>query len=137
MFFEVDDIKRRHSPYADTYNVHGWLTNPDSANWWTFLRTSVAGIAGAGFSAVHKTYLEGYKQLRTKYDPPKDLSQKVAYLKNIPKTQGFKTVCYGASSVMIVWVVMMRVIFKFLVNIIFIFYKILRFTNHIRACVLR
>jgi hypothetical protein len=92
MFFEIDDIKRRHSPYSDVYNVHGWIDTPDDIKWWTFFRTSAAGLAGTLFSAYHNTFLKGYKQLRTKYDPPKNLQQKFAYLKNIPKTQGYKTV---------------------------------------------
>lgn len=29
MYFEIDDVKRRHSPYFDVYNVHGWIDTPD------------------------------------------------------------------------------------------------------------
>ena len=87
-----DSIKRRHSPYSDVYNVHGWIETPDSAISWTFFRSSIAGLAGSLFSAVHHSYLKGYRQIRTKYDPPKDIKQKIAYLKHIPKTQGYKAV---------------------------------------------
>ena len=92
MFFEVDDIKRRYSPYSDVYNVHGWIDTPDQGIPWTFFRTSVAGLAGAVFSAFHQTALEGYRQIRTKYDPPKNIPQKLAYLRTIPKTQAYLTV---------------------------------------------
>ena len=92
MFFELDDIKRRHSPYSDVYNVHGWIDTPDSDIGWTLKRTSVAGLAGSLFSALHLSFLKGYKDIRTKYDPPKDIKQKFAYLKNIPKTQGYRGV---------------------------------------------
>ena len=92
MFFELDDIKRRHSPYSDVYNVHGWIDTPDSAVSWTLQRTSFAGLAGSLFSAFHLSFLRGYKEIRTKYDPPKDIKQKFAYLKNIPKTQGYRAV---------------------------------------------
>lgn len=92
MFFEIDDIKRRHSPYTDNYNVHGWIDLPDDAAWWKFFRASVAGICGTLIYGVQTTALAGYKQLRTKYDPPKDLKQKIAYMKYIPKTQAYKTV---------------------------------------------
>lgn len=94
MYFEIDDIKRRHSPYSDVYNVHGWIDTPDSGFAWTFFRTSVAGLAGTVFSAFHNCLLKGYQQLRTKYDPPKDVTQKIAYLRTLSKTQGYRAVIF-------------------------------------------
>ena len=29
MYFEIDDIKRKHSMYYDVYNIHGWVDTPD------------------------------------------------------------------------------------------------------------
>jgi hypothetical protein len=34
MFFELEDIKRRHSPYWDCHNVHSWVRTPDSTHSW-------------------------------------------------------------------------------------------------------
>jgi solute carrier family 25 oxoglutarate transporter 11 len=43
MFFELEDIKRRHSLYSDIYNVGGWVPTPD-ANWgWMYQRGAIAG----------------------------------------------------------------------------------------------
>ena len=46
MYFEVDDVKRRHSLYYDISNVHGWVDTPDSKLWWVFARSTLAGITG-------------------------------------------------------------------------------------------
>jgi hypothetical protein len=34
MFFELEDIKRRHSPYWDCHNVHSWVRTPDATTSW-------------------------------------------------------------------------------------------------------
>lgn len=36
MFFELEDVKRRHSVYWDLYNVEGWVTSPDSNLTWNY-----------------------------------------------------------------------------------------------------
>ena len=36
MFFELDDIKRRHSMYSDSYNVGGWVKTPDATFGWMY-----------------------------------------------------------------------------------------------------
>lgn len=36
MYFEIDDVKRRHSPYYDVYNFMGWVDTPDSSYVWNW-----------------------------------------------------------------------------------------------------
>lgn len=36
MFFELDDIKRRHSLYWDIFNVGGWVRTPDTHASWLY-----------------------------------------------------------------------------------------------------
>lgn len=43
MFFEIDDIRRRHSMYFDTYNIHGWVDPPEGTLKWDFFRSAMAG----------------------------------------------------------------------------------------------
>ena len=50
MFFEIDDIKRRHSVYYDVYNTDGWVDTPESSIRWDWTRGAIAG------SIVLKTY---------------------------------------------------------------------------------
>lgn len=43
MFFELDDIKRRHSMYSDIYNVGGWVNTPDATFGWMYQRGAMIG----------------------------------------------------------------------------------------------
>jgi len=36
MYFELDDIKRRHSVYYDVLNVGGWVKAPDATASWNY-----------------------------------------------------------------------------------------------------
>lgn len=36
MFFELEDIKRRHSHYWDLYNVGGWVRPADNSASWNY-----------------------------------------------------------------------------------------------------
>lgn len=47
MFFELDDIKRRHSLYWDVYNVGGWVTAPDSYFSWNYERGVICGVTAS------------------------------------------------------------------------------------------
>jgi len=49
MFFELDDIKRRHSLYWDIYNTQGFAQTPDSTNSWNYKRGVIAGLTSAIF----------------------------------------------------------------------------------------
>jgi solute carrier family 25 oxoglutarate transporter 11 len=43
MFFELEDIKRRHSMYSDIYNVGGWVPTPDANFSWMYQRGAIIG----------------------------------------------------------------------------------------------
>lgn len=85
MYFEVDDVKRRHNVYYDISNVHGWVDTPDSAIWWVWLRSAMAGVAACSLQAVYNQYHNNYKLLTKKYLPPQNIEQLGIYLKQIPK----------------------------------------------------
>lgn len=36
MFFELEDIKRRHSLYWDIYNTESWVEAPDNTLSWNY-----------------------------------------------------------------------------------------------------
>jgi len=38
MFFELDDIKRRHTLYWDIYNVESWVESPENTMSWNYQR---------------------------------------------------------------------------------------------------
>ena len=75
MYFEIDDIKRRHSPYFDVYNIHGWIDPPEDKFAWHWLRGSVAGVAGTFVSTFIAHNWDNYKTLRSRFHPPESLAQ--------------------------------------------------------------
>ena len=92
MYFEIDDVKRRHSPYFDVYNIHGWVDTPFETFGWNWARGAFAGVTGylANELIAHKW--EGYKLLRTKFHPPDTLSQVFAYSKALKSLENNKQV---------------------------------------------
>ena len=44
MYFELDDIKRRHSVYWDLYNGYGWADVPTDTVGWNYKRGVIAGV---------------------------------------------------------------------------------------------
>ncbi len=47
MFFELEDVKRRHSLYWDIYNVSGWVKPPDSTLENNYKRGLITGLTAA------------------------------------------------------------------------------------------
>ena len=92
MYFEIDDIKRRHSPYFDVYNVHGWIDPPADQFWWNWVRGSIAGVTGYLANELLAHRWENYKLLRTKFHPPESISQLLAYNKAITSMENYKSV---------------------------------------------
>ena len=44
MFFELEDIQRRHSPYWDLTNVTGWTNALDATPGWSYERGLMVGL---------------------------------------------------------------------------------------------
>jgi len=63
MFFELDDIKRRHSPYFDVYNVFSWITTPESQLSWNYQRGAIAGVIGAAINETQILVTENVRLL--------------------------------------------------------------------------
>lgn len=91
MFFEIDDIKRRHSVYYDVYNTDGWVDTPESSIKWDWTRGALAGTFGMCLQKVYSLYHTSYKSLLTKYNRPKDVGQIINFTKTIPKLPNFKS----------------------------------------------
>ena len=89
MYFEIDDVKRRHSPYFDVYNVHGWINTPDEALSWTWARSVFAGVTGLVANELFAHKYETYKKLRTNFHPPETLAQVFAFNKAIKATENY------------------------------------------------
>ena len=75
MYFEVEDIQRRHAPYYDVYNIHGWVDTPEDSFSWAWARGAFAGLVGGIVGANVTHFWDSYKTLRTVYHPPKNLMQ--------------------------------------------------------------
>ena len=75
MFFELDDIKRRHSTYYDIYNVNGWVRAPDSTLSWNYQRGLMAGLAASFINEYFISFTEGWRLLLRHYEPPNSFKQ--------------------------------------------------------------
>ena len=92
MYFEIDDVKRRHSPYYDIYNVRGWVDPPENRFLWHWARGAMAGTIGCLVNEGFAHRWEAYKTLRTKYHPPRTVGQLVEYFKGIKTVGDFERV---------------------------------------------
>lgn len=92
MFFEIDDIKRRHSPYVDPYNVHGWVDVPEYTWQWNWFRGALAGVAGVTVKGLIEVSMNSYKQMRSKYEPPKSLENTLRFAKGMTQTSAYTKV---------------------------------------------
>ena len=98
MYFEIDDVKRRHSAYFDVYNVHGWIDTPFETFGWDWARGAAAGVTGYAINEVIAHKWEGFKLLRSKFHPPDTFAQLLAYNKAINNIEGAKQVMKGRMS---------------------------------------
>lgn len=92
MYFEVEDIKRRHQSYTDVYNTNGWIDAPESSVRWKLIRGAIAGTMGGLVAAFSNLGINSYKELRLKYEPPRDVKQWIVYSRSLNKTDFWKRV---------------------------------------------
>lgn len=90
MYFELDDIKRRHSPYFDVYNAFSWITTPENNFSWNYQRGAIAGVAAAAFNETQVLFTENVKLLLKHYERPKGFNQYRIFLKEAFKMDNFR-----------------------------------------------
>ncbi len=85
MFFELEDVKRRHSLYWDIYNVSGWVKPPDSTFENNYKRGLITGLTAAFTQELTTSFYASWRLLKTKYEPPANLRQFGIYFREILK----------------------------------------------------
>lgn len=90
MFFELEDIKRRHSNYYDIYNVGGWVTAPDSTLSWNYARGAMVGVTASLFNEFIVTFTESWRLLLRNYEPPNSFKQIGIFFRETLKMDNFK-----------------------------------------------
>jgi solute carrier family 25 oxoglutarate transporter 11 len=90
MFFELDDIKRRHSNYYDIYNVGGWVTAPDSTFRWNYARGFMVGVTATFLNEFVGTFTEGWRLLLRNFEPPNTFKQVGIFAKETLKLENFR-----------------------------------------------
>lgn len=90
MYFELDDIKRRHSPYFDVYNSFSWISAPDNTMWWNYQRGAIAGIMAASLNETQILFNENARVLLQHYERPSNLKQAWIFLKETLKMDNFR-----------------------------------------------
>lgn len=90
MYFELDDIKRRHSAYYDVWNAFSWITTPESTMWWNYQRGVMAGVIAAAVNETQILFSENWKLLLKHYEWPRNLSQYKIFVKETLKADNFR-----------------------------------------------
>lgn len=90
MFFELDDIKRRHSNYYDIYNVGGWVSAPDSTLRWNYLRGFMVGVSAMMLNEFVNTFTDGWRLLLRNYQPPSTFRQVGIFARETLKLENFR-----------------------------------------------
>lgn len=91
MFFEIDDIKRRHSGYFDVYNIHGWIDAPENTLSWNYARGFMASFPALVLGETSLLLRSNYKLMTTHYEPPANIDQAKIYAREMLKMDNFKT----------------------------------------------
>lgn len=89
MFFELDNIKRRHNAYWDVYN-EGWTPTPDSTIGWNVKRGMMVGIIAAVFQETFTNFHESYRLLMRKYEPPSNLKEFTTAIRAVFNMDNYK-----------------------------------------------
>lgn len=90
MFFELEDIERRHSVYWDVYNANSWVTPPDSSLKWNYKRGAFVGVAAALLQENFINFQENWRLLLRNYEPPATLKQLGIFTKSVFQMDNFK-----------------------------------------------
>lgn len=81
MFFELDDIQRRHSAYWDVYNAFSYTPTPDNTYSWNYQRGVMAGLLGCMVNETATIFRENGRLLLKHYERPANLNQTWVFLK--------------------------------------------------------
>ena len=90
MFFELEDIQRRHSPYWDLTNVTGWTNATDSTVSWNYQRGLLVGFPVAMFQEYFSALMTNARAMLTKYETPTSFKQWWTLFKETHKLPKFK-----------------------------------------------
>lgn len=90
MFFEIDDIKRRHSVYFTTYNTHGTIDTYENNMSWNYQRGVMASVPALMLNEYAQLFKSNYKLLRKTYEPPKNLTQLKIFFKEVRNMDNFR-----------------------------------------------
>ena len=90
MYFELDDIRRRHNLYWDTGNTGGWVRAPDVSISWNYERGAIIGVSAMLINETLKTYSNSVLAILNKYEPPSNFKQASIIAKEAYKLDFFK-----------------------------------------------
>lgn len=90
MYFELDDIQRRHSLYFDSHNIGGWVKAPDSTFSWNYERGAIIGVTSMMLNEYIKTFAYTCEAMLNKFEPPKGIKQISHFAREVVRTDYFK-----------------------------------------------
>lgn len=90
MFFELDDIKRRHSAYWDVYNAFSYTPAPDNHYSWNYQRGLIAGLLACSINESGILLKENARLLLKHYERPSGLTQTMTFIKETVKMSSLR-----------------------------------------------
>lgn len=90
MFFELDDIKRRHSYTFDVYNAFSWIDTPENQLSWNWQRAAMTGVIASSVNEVSILFTENWRLMLRNYEWPKGLKQYSIFAKETLKMDNFR-----------------------------------------------
>ncbi|CAD8135376.1 unnamed protein product [Paramecium octaurelia] len=90
MFFELDDIRRRHSLYFDCYNAGVWTNAPENSWRWNYTRGAISGLLGSVVGEAWHNFYENWKLLLRSYEQPNTVNELYKFSKATINLENFK-----------------------------------------------
>lgn len=90
MFFELDDIKRRHSYTFDVHNAFSWIDTPDNKFIWNWQRGAMTGIIASAVNEVSILFTENWRLMTKEYEWPKNAKQYGIFTREVLRMDNFK-----------------------------------------------
>jgi len=90
MYFELEDVKRRHSAYWDLYNDNTWTSISDSTLSWNLKRGVFVGVTSHLIQECFTTFYQNFALLLTKYEPPASARQAFIFCREVLKMENYK-----------------------------------------------
>mmetsp|Transcript_8349 Transcript_8349/g.7414 ORF Transcript_8349/g.7414 Transcript_8349/m.7414 type:complete len:103 (+) Transcript_8349:48-356(+) len=90
MYFELDDINRRHTFYYSTYGAFSYSPTPDNYLGWNWQRGAIAGTLASLATETSQLFSASWELMLSKYEWPKNFSQYKIFFRETMRLDSFR-----------------------------------------------